>query len=120
MLTLSRYLPRKASRSLFVQSQQWKYQNDMGNLFKVKNKNTRTKSMTLALLTLNKQMPTGKVLRGERPIQSQPKDIRRTHKIREFFVDCEEGFSYRATAFTNFSQMFLENVIDIMPFIISI
>ena len=38
----------------------------------------------------------------------------------EFFVDCEEGFSYRATAFTNFSQMFLENVIDIMPFIISI
>ena len=38
----------------------------------------------------------------------------------EFFVDCEEGFSYRATAFTNFSQMFLENVTDIMPFIISI
>ena len=38
---------------LLVQSQQWKHQNNMWNLFKVNNKDTRTTSLTL-LFTLNR------------------------------------------------------------------
>ena len=41
------------SRHLLVQSQQWKPQNNMGNLFKVNNKDTRTTSIRI-LLTCNR------------------------------------------------------------------
>ena len=55
---------------LFVQSQQWKYQKNVWNLFKVNNKYIRTTSITLnrlishivlsfPLLTLSKYVPAG-------------------------------------------------------------
>ena len=47
-----------STRRLLVQSQEWKHQKDMWNLFKANNKDTRTTSMTLVscphLLALNR------------------------------------------------------------------
>ena len=42
------------SRHLLVQSQQWKHQSNVWNMFKVNNKDTRRSSLTSWLLTLNR------------------------------------------------------------------
>ena len=39
------------SRQLIVQSQQWKHQNNMRSLFKVNNKDIRTTSMILGIVS---------------------------------------------------------------------
>ena len=43
---LTLYVETVTSRHLLVQSQQWKHQNNMWNLFKVNNKDTKTTSVT--------------------------------------------------------------------------